>query len=154
MAKKQVEAEVVTKPKAKVNAKKKRVLKSAPTLRDQAAKGSVPKTKMFSRTRKVFSKIYSSKIFVPFKAVGRFIRSIWRSKPLTPIRHIARWLGLILFPPYFRNSWKELQLVVWPDFKTTWRLTFAVIIFGAAFGLFIAGLDLALEKLFREVLLG
>ena len=148
MAKKQVEAEIVAKPKTQK--KKKRVFKAAPTLRDQAAKGAVVKKKRFARLRK----IGSSKVFAPFRAIGRFIRRIWLSKPMTPIRKIARWIGLVLFPPYFRNSWKELRLVVWPDFRTTWRLTFAVIVFGAAFGLFIAGIDILLEKLFREVLLG
>lgn len=148
MAKKQVEAEVVAKPKT--SAKKKRVFKAAPTLRDQASKGTAPEKVKYSRLRKVFG----SKIFTPFRAIGRFIKTIWRSKVLTPVRKVTRWIGLVLFPPYFRNSWKELKLVIWPDFRTTWRLTFAVILFSMVFGLFIAGLDIVLEKLFREVLLG
>lgn len=148
MAKKQVEADV--KPVSKVSKKKKRVFKAAPTLRDQAAKGTVEKSGKKSWIRKLFG----SKVFAPFRAIGRAFRRVWLSKPLTPLRKLARWIGLVLFPPYFRNSWKELRLVVWPDFRTTWRLTFAVIAFGAVFGLTIAGIDIALEKLFREVLLG
>lgn len=148
MAKKQVEAEVVMKPKT--SGKNKRVFKTAPTLRDQASKGNEPKKVRFSRTRKVFG----SKLFAPFRAFGRLVKRIWRSKLFTPIRFVAKWLGMIFFPPYFRNSWRELKLVVWPDFRTTWRLTFAVIVFSMAFGLAIAGLDIVLEKLFREVLIG
>lgn len=131
--------------------KQKRRLKAAPTLREQAetsaAKNNSNKT---SRTRRFFG----SKLFAPFRLVGRGVKKIWMSKPLKPIRFITKILGAILVPKYFRNSWKELRYVSWPDFRTTWRLTFAVIVFGVIFGLSIAGLDIVLEKLFREVLLG
>ena len=151
MARKKVEAEVTAKKDQTATSKKKRVFKTTPTLREQTVKGQ-EKSVTTKRTR--IRKFFGHKIFSPFRAIGRFIKRIWNSKILTPVRFIVRWIGKIVWPTYFRNSWKELQLVVWPDFKTTWKLTFAVILFGAVFGLFIAGLDIVLEKLFREVLLG
>ncbi len=58
-----------------------------------------------------------------------------------------------LTPKYFSNAWKELRLVEWPGFKTTWKLVFAVFVFALIIGGFIAGLDALLEKAFREVVL-
>lgn len=142
------EAEVVeTKPKQ--TEKKKRVLKAAPTLREQTTKNQAKATKKPPKLKRFFG----SKLFAPFRAIGRFFRRIWMSKLFKPLRKLTHWLGLILVPRYFRNSWKELKLVVWPNFRTTWRLTFAVLLFAMCFGLFIAGLDAVLENIFRKVLL-
>jgi preprotein translocase SecE subunit len=79
--------------------------------------------------------------------------SIWQASWFRPFRFVGRWIGLILWPPYFRNSARELMLVTWPSFRQTWRLTFAVLSFAAVFGLLIAGVDYGLDKLFKEVLL-
>jgi preprotein translocase SecE subunit len=78
---------------------------------------------------------------------------IWQSKGWRPFRFVGKWLGLIVWPPYFRQSFRELKLVTWPDFRQSWRLTFAVLAFAAVFGALIAGLDFGLDKLFKEVLL-
>jgi preprotein translocase subunit SecE len=56
-------------------------------------------------------------------------------------------------PPYFRNSWKELTQVTWPDRRQTRRLTFAVILFSVIFGTIVAGVDFGLDKLFRTFIL-
>lgn len=132
--------------------KPKRRLKAAPTLREQAA-SSAAKSNKPTKSSKV-RRFFGSKIFAPFRAFGRLLAAIWGSSIFRPIRFIVRIIGRILVPKYFRNSWKELGNVTWPDFKTTWRLTFAVIVFGVAFGLAIYGTDIVLEKAFREVLLG
>jgi preprotein translocase SecE subunit len=133
--------------------KKKRRLRTAPTLREQAEKNSNKTTKR-AHVRPFFGKVFGSRVFSPFRAIGRFIKKLWLSGPLRPVRFIARLLGKILLPVYFRNSWKELRLVVWPNNRTTWRLTGAVLLFAIVFGLMIAGLDYVMEKGFREVLLG
>jgi preprotein translocase SecE subunit len=95
-------------------------------------------------------------------AVGRFLSwpfrkvagwSIWQAKALKPVRFVVRWVGLIVWPPYFRRSVEELKRVTWPNWKQSWRLTFAVLAFAAVFGLLIAGVDFVFDKLFREVLL-
>ncbi|HEX8762654.1 MAG TPA: preprotein translocase subunit SecE, partial [Candidatus Saccharimonadales bacterium] len=82
----------------------------------------------------------------PFRAAGKGVRKLGKFKPF-------RIIGLILVPPYFRNSWKELRQVTWPTFPVSLRLTFAVIIFAVVFGLFVALLDFGLGKLFKQVLL-
>lgn len=78
---------------------------------------------------------------------------VWQSKAWRPFRFVGKWLGFIVWPPYFRQSFRELKLVTWPDFRESWRLTFAVLAFAAVFGALIAGLDFGLDKLFKEVLL-
>jgi preprotein translocase SecE subunit len=87
----------------------------------------------------------------PFRKIGGL--SIWQSKAWKPFRFLGKWIGLIVVPPYVRNSFRELKLVTWPDWKQSWRLTFAVLAFSAVFGAFIAGVDYGLDKLFKEVLL-
>lgn len=58
-----------------------------------------------------------------------------------------------LMPRYFRESFKELKLVKWPNRKETTQLTFAVFIFAVIFGITITITDYGLDKLFKKVLL-
>ncbi len=77
------------------------------------------------------------------------------AKPLNvrPVRFVLRWIGLILFPRYFRNSFKELRQVTWPGRKETWKLTFAVLVFAVVFSLFIGVVDFGLDKVIRRIVL-
>lgn len=54
---------------------------------------------------------------------------------------------------YFRNSWRELRLVRWPNRKSTWGMTLAVLLFSGFFMLVIIGLDAGFEFLFKEFVL-
>lgn len=56
-------------------------------------------------------------------------------------------------PSYFRESWKELKQVTWPNRKQTIQLTIAVFVFAIIFALFVAMVDYGLDKVFRKVLL-
>ena len=95
-------------------------------------------------------------------------RAIWRGFT-APIRLIGRGLakvgrtlgkykffriiGRILFPRYFRNSWKELRQVTWLTFKQSRQLTLAVMIFAVIFGVVVAILEFGLDKVFNQVLI-
>jgi preprotein translocase subunit SecE len=85
-------------------------------------------------------------IAVPLRPIGRLLVRVERFKPV----HI---IGLVLVPRYFRNSWRELRLVVWPSRRETRRLTSAVLIFAVIFGVLIAIVDFGLDKVFRKVIL-
>lgn len=50
---------------------------------------------------------------------------------------------------YFKGSWQELKLVRWPDRKTTWKMTGALVMFTAIFALVILLLDYGLQYLFK-----
>lgn len=128
-----------------VDNKKPRVRK-VETVRERnekiALKAQAEASKVISRpVRKVAQKMAS-----PFKVIA---------KPLNtkPVRFATKWLGLILLPRYFRNSFKELRQVTWPSFKQTWKLTFSVLIFAIAFGTLVTLTDFGLDKVIRRIVL-
>lgn len=53
---------------------------------------------------------------------------------------------------YFKGAWQELKQVRWPDRKSTWEMTFAVILFTAFFVLFVLLLDAGFKYLFDLVI--
>jgi preprotein translocase SecE subunit len=53
---------------------------------------------------------------------------------------------------YFKNSWIELQQVRWPNRKSTWSMTLAVILFTTLFIVLIILLDYAFKQLFELIL--
>lgn len=144
--------------------KTKRRLRAAPTLREQtegqSTKADKPsrlkrfwKTKLFAPVRALGRGIRAAARYIAKGPIGRVTKAVAMSKPLWPVRFLLKILGKILLVSYFRNSWKELRQVVWPNNVTTWKLTFAVILFAIIFGLLIAGLDWVFERVFREIIL-
>lgn len=135
----------------------KRKFREAPTLRQQAEKNANRQDVKANKPSPV-RRFFGLRIFAPvrfvFGAFGNVFRTLWGVPLFAPIRFVAKILGKIFFIGYFVNSFRELKGVTWPDFKTTWKLTFAVLVFGVIFGLAITGMDIVLEKAFREVLLG
>ena len=120
--------------------KPKRRLKRAPeSVRERASRSS----EEAARAPKIKK---PRKIFAPFRAVGRGLQRVERFKPV----HI---IGLVIVPRYLRNAWGELRQVSWPSRIETLRLTSAVIIFAAVFGLLIAATDYGLDKVFKKVIL-
>lgn len=87
----------------------------------------------------------------PFRAAHRFGKKSYYI-PL-PDNKVGRFLNKPrhITPRYFREAWQELRLVVWPDKKTTVRLTIAVFIFALMFGLLVAVVDFGLDKVFKKV---
>jgi len=121
---------------------KRRVLKkAAETVRERADKQANKQPKQSGVVRLALQYIAA-----PFKFVWRPIAKVSHKKPF-------RIIGHILLPSYFRNSWKELRQVTWPNRKQSWQLTLAVIVFAVTFGLIIAVVDFGLDKLFKQVLI-
>jgi preprotein translocase SecE subunit len=148
------------KPAKKETKKPKRRLKAQPTLREQTTKQTTETKKpniikriIVAPFKFIFKVLKKIALFIANSPVGRLAKAIWKSRVFTPIRFIFKILGKILLISYFRNAWGELRQVTWPDNRTTWRLTGAVLVFALVFGLMVAGLDFVLEKGFREVLL-
>ena len=124
--------------------KKKRLVKNPETFRERAIKATEANDKP-KRTAKL--KKASGKVSGPvLKPIGRVGGKVLGHKPF-------RIVGRILLPRYFRNSWKELRLVSWPDRKTARDLTFAVLAFAVVFGGVVAIVDYGLDKVFRNILL-
>lgn len=53
---------------------------------------------------------------------------------------------------YVRGSWFELRQVRWPDRRSTWGMTGALIVFTLAFVLIIVLLDAAFSELFNYII--
>jgi preprotein translocase SecE subunit len=118
----------------------KRRVKNPETFRERAIKATVAddKPRRGSKVRSTTAK--------PFKVTGRGLNKIFNRQPF-------RFIGKIIVPSYFRNSFKELKLVEWPGWKLSRQLTFAVLAFAVVFGGAIALVDLGLDKVFRNILL-
>ena len=54
---------------------------------------------------------------------------------------------------YFAGAWAELRAVHWPNRRTTWGLTLAVIGFTIVLAIFILALDAGFEQLFKRIIL-
>ncbi len=119
--------------------KPKRRLKPPQSLREKANEANQPhnkKKRNYLKTRLVITApfVKCSKFFGRYKAF--------------------RIIGKIIVPTFFRNSWKEIRMVTWPDRKTSIRLTMAVLAFAIVIGAIVATLDYGLSHLFKNIILG
>ena len=121
---------------------KRRMVKKAETVREKAEKSARP----VPAKKKGVLRLTLGYIGKPFRWIGRKLAKLGRFK-------LFRIIGKILWPAYFRNSWKELKQVTWPTRRETWQLTLAVIIFSIIFGVIIAVVDYGLDKLFKQVII-
>jgi preprotein translocase SecE subunit len=121
-------------------AKQPRRIRKVETVREKAEK-SAEAGRQPGRIRQV-----AGTATAPLRPVGRGAQKVGR---FTPVRIV----GLILVPRYFRNSFRELRQVTWPNGKESRQLTLAVILFAIIFGALVAAIDLGLDKVFKQVLL-
>ena len=136
---------------AKKATAKKRIVKNPETFRERAIKASETgdKPKRGARLKTAGGKV-ASPVFQP---VGKAFGKVFGLKIFRVFRKPLRLLGRVLLPRYFRDSWKELRLVVWPSWKQSRDLTFAVLVFASIFGAIVAAVDFGLDRLFKDVLL-
>ncbi len=131
----------------KQSASTKRRVKNPETFRERAVKANEPGSQE-GRLSKLGA--VSGKTIRP---IARSVRKAAGIKPLGPLRTALRIVGKILLPTYFRESWKQLRLVKWPNRTESRQLTFAVLVFAVVFGIAIAIVDFGLDHLFRDILL-
>jgi preprotein translocase SecE subunit len=56
-------------------------------------------------------------------------------------------------PRFIREAFKEIKLVTWPNARTTFKLTTAVIIFATVFSIMVSLVDYGFGKIFKKVFL-
>ncbi len=122
--------------------RKRRLRAPSETLRERSDKIQQASLTDTPRRRSAFISGFTS----PLRVIGRSLGKLGHIR-------IFRWIGLVLLPPYFRKSWRELRLVTWPNRRQSLQLTSAVVIFSIIFGVIIAGLDFVLDKLFKQLIL-
>jgi len=125
------------------NSVKRRLKTNTETVRERSAKHQLkaaepPKPNLFSSFWFGFT--------WPLRKLFGYIAKLNRFR-------VFRVIGRILYPTYFRTSVKELKLVTWPNRRTSWRLTYAVIVFSVIFGIIVAIVDFVLDKLFKELII-
>lgn len=101
-----------------------RKVSTAKTAKTTATPSKKPAKKV-NKTTKAQPKKQTFVLFRPFTALGR----------------------------YFRDSWRELRQVRWPNRRATWALTLAVILFSLFFVVFIMLFDWLFNYLMQEVIL-
>ncbi len=133
--------------------KKRQLKKPVESVREKAAKASVPKKpRKLSKVRNTAAKPFGmagkalAKVLRPFG----FLLTPFKTRPM---RFIGNILATVLLLRYFLNSWRELRQVNWPDRKQTAQLTLAVFIFAIFFGLLIAVTDYGLDKVFKKLII-
>ena len=131
-------------------AKKKRRVRNPETFRERASKAAEASGQpQPSRLKKVTGPVVSRTA----RPLSSGFRRLFETRALGWLKPPLRLIGKIIFPAYFRNSWRELKLVTWPSWRESRRLTFAVLIFAIVFGAAIAVVDFGLDKAFRAILL-
>lgn len=125
---------------------KRRMVKKAETVREKTEKAGLPKS---DKSNGVL-RMTLGYIVWPFRWIGRRLAKFGRF--LGKFK-VFRFVGKILWPTYFRESWKELRQVTWPSRTDTWKLTLAVILFAVVFGVLVSIVDFGLDKVFRKLIL-
>ena len=128
---------------------KRRLKAPAQTMREQAVKAQASADK--PKNRRLKNAATSAR--KPFSKPAGFLKRLFSHQPFRFIAKIGHWIGLVLLPPFVRNSFQEIRLVTWPNFKQTRDLTFAVLVFAIVFGASVAVLDWGLDKLFKSLIL-
>ena len=124
-----------------------RTVKNPETFRERAVKASEQNQQPDRRSR------LRSVAVRPAQPVAAAARRVGQNKVVRTVGKPVGFLGRLLFPKYFRNSYRELRQVAWPDRHESRQLTFAVLAFAIVFGILVAVVDFGLDKLFRGVLL-
>lgn len=127
-------------------AEKKPRIRKVETVRERNAKATEKAEANANKTKKHPVRRVGKAALKPLKVVAKPLR-------VRPVRFVLKWVGLILWPRYFRNSFKELRQVKWPTRRETWKLTFAVLIFATVFGFIITLTDYGLDKVIKRIVL-
>lgn len=141
-------------PKPTASTRQVKQPKPAETVRQKASASSAkaPKQRKLRAITRVISR--------PFRALGTIIVTLLRPfrfvlKPFKtrPARAVGRFLASVLLLRYFRNSWRELKLVEWPNARQTFQLTLAVFAFAIFFSAIISLADYGLDKAFQRLII-
>ncbi len=130
-------------------AEKKPRIRKVETVRERNEKVAVKAGQDATKTKKHPIMHVASVVVKPLKP----LRVLAKPFNVRPVKFVFKWVGLILLPRYFRNSYKELKQVTWPTRRETWKLTFAVLIFATVFGFLVTLTDYGLDKVIRRIVL-
>lgn len=131
-------------------AEKKPRVRKVETLRERNEKAALKAQAKAGKTKNRPAQRALKTVARPLKTPARIVAKPFK---LRPVRFVLRWIGRILWPRYFRNSFRELRQVTWPSRRETWKLTFAVLTFAVVFGFLVTLTDYGLDKVIRRIVL-
>jgi len=129
-------------------AEKKPRVRKVETVREKTAKSTAKAEAKASKQPKRLLRNVAGKVSKPLVKPANLITKPFKTRPL---RAIGGFIGLLFWPRYFRNSYKEVKQVTWPTRRETWKLTFAVLVFATIFSLAAAGTDYVLDIIIRRI---
>lgn len=143
MASEGKQKKVVRRIKAKVGDGAKSSATSAQAKTATVKKKATASTKPAVKTKATSSTSVAkkSKTTSAKSASGTNSKPVWVARPFIAIGH------------YFRDSWRELKQVQWPNRAATWKLTLAIVVFCIVIGIFITLCDFVSQWLIEEVIL-
>ena len=110
-----------------------------------------PKSDDKQVVRKVSTTKTTKAAATPSKKPVKKASKTTKSQPKKPVFILFR--PFVALGRYFRDSWRELRQVRWPNRRATWALTLAVILFSLFFVVFIMLFDWLFNYLMQEVIL-
>lgn len=85
--------------------------------------------------------------------LGKKSTKVSKVKIVKPVKNRKGIMKILVkIGGYFKGSWTELKQVRWPDRKSTWSLTGAVILFTGVFATLIILLDAGFKELFKLII--
>lgn len=73
-------------------------------------------------------------------------------KQQKPKRTFFLFVPFVALGRYLRDAWRELRQVRWPNSKTTWKMVLAVFVYTLIFVAFLVALDLLFDWVFSIIL--
>lgn len=103
---------------------------------------------------KGLGKKISKAVAVPFTFIGAILKKLSAPVRKNKLWRYARKKFLKSpFGGYFKESFRELKKVTWPNRKTSIRLTGVVIVFSVIFAIITTLLDIGFDRLAKEIFL-
>ena len=84
------------------------------------------------------------------KKIPNKSKTLKTTKPTLPKNKFS--IGLFAVGEYFKGSWAELKKVRWPNRRSAWGMTAAVLLFTGMFVLIIVSLDAIFTELFNLII--
>lgn len=125
--------------------------------KDSSNKTVVRRVKASDSNEPLQGKVASKQ--VAKKESAKKITAVSKNNKQTRTDEASSKKSFMLFRPfiaighYFRDSWRELKQVQWPNRRATWALTLAVILFSLFFILMIMLFDWIFNFIMQEVIL-
>lgn len=133
--------------KSQKSAKSAKSTKTAETMHDNRA----PKPQQNTKNTKATPAETTQPTKLAKSAQSTKIKKLkFLTAPLILVKFLAK--PFIKFGKYLKGAWSEIRQVHWPNRKTTWKMTGAVLIYTTLLILFILAVDAIVSTIFNQII--